>query len=512
MDNKTSIISNSHKRSKIYGVEKNRVVSKKIIKGEELKKTVLLNKKMISVSEPYMENIYKVVKDSGFMIVLTDKDGCILNIKGDSNILDEALKINMEVGAYMDEKSIGTNAMGTCIKENIPVQISATEHFINAYHRWTCSAAPIHDTNGRIIGSLNLTGNKDAVHSHTLGLVVAAVSSIENSLKIEYIENEIVKKNEKFKSKNRIKATYTFEDIIGESYEIKKVIKMAKVVADSPSTILIQGESGTGKEVLAQSIHNYSNRRENNFIAINCGAISKNLIESELFGYEEGSFTGACKGGKIGKFELANGGTIFLDEISEMPLDMQVNLLRVLQEGTVTRIGGDKERKIDVRIIAATNKDLAKEVSQGRFREDLYYRLSVIPLVIPPLRKRNGDKELLAKHFLNKKCNKVGKVINDLSYENKQYIKEYSWPGNVRELEHYIEKIVNLYDVEELIDTSINSEDEVNEEEIFNLDLIEELVIKKCYKKYNGNISKMSKALGIGRNTIYSKMKKYNIN
>ena len=179
-------------------------------------------------------------------------------------------------------------------------------------------------------------------------------------------------------------AAYTFGDIIGESQNIVKLKAQAKSISDSPSTVLIQGESGTGKELIAQAIHNNSSRRNSSFVAINCGAIPKSLIESELFGYEEGAFTGAKRGGHPGKFELANGGTLFLDEIGEMPLDMQVSLLRVLQEGCVTRLGGNKCTLTDVRIVAATNKDLKKEIERGTFRDDLYYRLSVIPIHVPP--------------------------------------------------------------------------------------------------------------------------------
>ncbi|WP_252217873.1 sigma 54-interacting transcriptional regulator [Clostridium chauvoei] len=202
-------------------------------------------------------------------------------------------------------------------------------------------------------------------------------------------------------------AVYTFDNIIGQSPQINKVINDAKKISKSPSTVLITGESGCGKELLAQSIHNYSLRACEPFIAVNCGAIPKSLIESELFGYEEGSFTGAKKGGKTGKFELANGRTIFLDEIGEMPLEMQVHLLRVIQEGKITRVGGKVPIEIDVRIIAATNKDLKEEIKKGCFRNDLFYRLNVIPLQMPPLKDRFGDIPILIDYFLNIKSEKL---------------------------------------------------------------------------------------------------------
>ena len=246
------------------------------------------------------------------------------------------------------------------------------------------------------------------------------------------------------KKKKSTGAFFTFENIIGESEEIKSIIFNCKLISNSPSTVLIEGESGTGKEVLAQAIHNYSIRRDNRFIAINCGAIPKNIIESELFGYEEGAFTGGKKGGNIGKIELAHKGTLFLDEIGDMPYDMQIKLLRVLQEGRITRVGGNYEIPVDMRVIAATNKNLRAEVKKGRFREDLYYRLCVIPIRIPSLRDRRKDIGNLIDYFLEMKSIKLKKNIRELDEELLKQLLNYSWPGNIRELENTIENIVNL--------------------------------------------------------------------
>lgn len=209
--------------------------------------------------------------------------------------------------------------------------------------------------------------------------------------------------------------SYTFEDIIGESEQIKKVISECRSISNNPSTVLLLGESGCGKELLAQAIHNNSYRKNKPFIAVNCGAIPSNLIESELFGYEPGSFTGSNKNGSLGKFEIANGGTIFLDEIGEMPIEMQVTLLRVLQEGVITRIGGKKPIPIDVRVIAATNKDLKQEVKNKNFREDLYYRLNVLPIKVPPLKERIGDVPILLNHFLKIKSEKLNKPVPNVT-------------------------------------------------------------------------------------------------
>lgn len=233
-----------------------------------------------------------------------------------------------------------------------------------------------------------------------------------------------------------------FNDIIGTSNAILRVKEEAIKVADSISTVLIRGESGTGKELFAKAIHNESDRSDRAFIAVNCAAIPENLLESELFGYEDGAFTGAKKGGKAGKFQLANGGTLFLDEIGDMPITLQAKILRVLQEHVVERIGAVKVTPVDVRIIAATHCDLEEKVKAGSFREDLYYRLNVFPLMLPSLRQRHDDIILLAEFFLQKITKKYHKCVNGFSTEAKDYLKSYTWPGNIRELENTIERAV----------------------------------------------------------------------
>ena len=314
-------------------------------------------------------------------------------------------------------------------------------------------------------------------------------------------------------------AKYTFNDIIGGSEEILRLKEQSKNIANSPSTVLIQGESGTGKELIAQSIHNNSDRRNKSFVAINCGAIPKSLIESELFGYEEGAFTGAKRGGCAGKFELANGGTLFLDEIGEMPLDMQVNLLRVLQEGCITRIGGNKCINVDVRIIASTNKNLKKEVEKGTFRDDLYYRLSVIPIDIPPLRERFGDIEILIQHFLEIKAIKLGKPMPKIKGNIYEKLLNYNWPGNVRELENCIENIVNMdgntsfsFENKALVREQNNASSINLEYDMCSLEELEKRAIVLCIDNCGGNITKSCRILGINRSTLYAKIKKYDIN
>jgi transcriptional regulator with PAS, ATPase and Fis domain len=237
---------------------------------------------------------------------------------------------------------------------------------------------------------------------------------------------------------------YTFDDIIGESEAIKRVKNQALMTARGSSTVLITGESGTGKEMFAKAIHYSGLRGSGPFVTVNCGAIPENLLESELFGYERGAFTGASDKGKAGKFELANGGTIFLDEIGDLPLRLQVKLLHVLQNMRFERVGGNKTIIADVRVIAATNKDLERMIGSGEFREDLYYRLSVIPLAAPPLRERKEDIRLLAERFLRKYNAFMNKEIDGFSDEAWRAYEAYGWPGNVRELENAVEYGVNM--------------------------------------------------------------------
>lgn len=326
------------------------------------------------------------------------------------------------------------------------------------------------------------------------------------------------------------KEKYDFKNIIGKSPQILKVIDECQRISNNSSNILITGESGTGKEFFARAIHNNSFRKNAPFIPVNCGAIPKELIESELFGYEAGAFTGANKNGYIGKFELAEGGTIFLDEIGEMPLSMQVTLLRVLQDKCITKIGSKKCTKIDVRIIAATNKDLKKAISENLFRKDLYYRLNAFNIHIPPLKDRIGDIPLFLDYLLKEKSIEFNKPIPSISNTLFQKIISYCWPGNIRELENFVENFVALdgistYDInlEEchcLTHDNLGNRIIYNEKEIKKLDDTEEVLsfaelekreIKKAIKVYNRNMTKVAQALGISRNALYTKIKKYEI-
>jgi transcriptional regulator with PAS, ATPase and Fis domain len=280
--------------------------------------------------------------------------------------------------------------------------------------------------------------------------------------------------------------------------------------------VLIIGETGTGKELFAQSIHNSSLRANGPFVAINCAALPENLLESELFGYVEGSFTGARKGGKIGLFELAHKGSIFLDEIGDMPLNLQTRLLRVIQEKEVMRIGDDRVIPVDVRIIASTNKDLQMSVEKGEFRRDLYYRLNILTLKVPSLRKRKGDIANLVKHFINEYASEFKKNIRGLTEEAENYLHSLNYPGNVRELEGVIERAVALSKGEYISIKDLDLTNgfiekplqEVSEDKIMNLEELELKTIKEVLELTGNNISKASKILGIDRTSLWRKKKK----
>lgn len=305
-----------------------------------------------------------------------------------------------------------------------------------------------------------------------------------------------------------------FASIIGNSPEINRIKSVAQQAAGTASTILLEGESGTGKELFAQAIHQES-RRPGPFIAINCGAVPSELIQSELFGYEEGAFTGAKRRGSPGKFEIADGGTVFLDEIGEMPVDMQVSLLRFLQDKTITRVGSHLARRVDVRIIAATNRNLKDEVAKGHFREDLYYRLNVINIQIPPLRQRREDIPLIANYLLAKQCRQQDLPLMKLNPRETKLLLGYHWPGNARELENAIERAFILRQGEKLnfddLPGALTVKGACREEIQAHMDQIEKEAIEDCLRACRGNISHTANALGVTRQTLYRKMKSFDI-
>lgn len=326
-----------------------------------------------------------------------------------------------------------------------------------------------------------------------------------------------------------LEAKYTFDDIVGTSEILQNAIEKAKIAAETPATVIIRGESGTGKELFAHAIHNASSRKYAQFVRVNCAAISENLLESELFGYEEGAFTGAAKGGKIGLFEKANGGTIFLDEIGELSLNTQAKLLRVLQEKEILRVGSNKPKAIDARIISATNVDLEKAIVDKKFRQDLYYRLNVVPIDIPALRHHKSDIPALVKHLINKYNQEYGRNVSDISEKALSNILLYDWVGNVRELENFVGRaMINIKMHEHVLTEQhlppILSHTSAPVIQLGSAEVFETLNLERNIQKYErtviiaalekcGNSREMAaKELGISLRTLYYKMKLLEIN
>lgn len=306
---------------------------------------------------------------------------------------------------------------------------------------------------------------------------------------------------------NRIKANLKKErerpaEIIGESKVMKNILNLVNKIAQTDTTVLIMGESGTGKELIAREIHRRSKRANYNFVTISCAALPETLLESELFGYRKGAFTGATTD-KDGLFLVAHKGSFFLDEIGDAPPSIQMKILRLLEEREIVPLGATKPIKVDVRLIAATNKDLYEEVKQGRFREDLFYRLNVIPITLPPLRQRKEDIPLLAEYFLKSICEKENLGEKKLLKSTIESLQNYSWPGNVRELKHIIERAAILADSYYIKPEHIN----LPGIKIEPLKKLEDIEIKKALKECKGNISEAAKRLGISRATLYRKLK-----
>lgn len=346
---------------------------------------------------------------------------------------------------------------------------------------------------------------------HPVGII-----SLSNVLPIFSRINDVENTGKKYFKKS-LQSKYSIDNIIGNSEVVLKLKESIIKAARIKSTVLILGETGVGKELVAQSIASLSDRRFNPFVRINCAAIPDNLLESELFGYEEGAYTGAAKGGNIGKFEIADEGTIFLDEIGDMKMMMQAKILRVLQEKEIERVGGRYPIPVDVRVIAATHANLEEMVEKGTFRKDLFYRLNVIPVRIPPLREHVEDIEELVNHFAEKYAEESG--ISNMHIENGVYelLKKYDWPGNIRELKNTVEMLVGMtvgeINVDSVIDLLGEKLSTTNEEGVLksNADEAEKETIVKYLQICNGNKIKVADMLGISRSSLYNKLRKYNL-
>ncbi len=443
------------------------------------------------------------------------------------------------------------------VSNSLNIEMTEVNEIINSINKSIIIISPdkkISHINIKALNSLNMSLSKDHVIGKSVTDIITNININDThnkevvatwhindgrEIKVLYKSNDIVLNQKRISSLIsfdeirdiiNIAMNYTTDDsvnfpnIIGKSSKLLDVIKKATIVAKSDSTILLNGESGTGKELFARAIHNSSPRKDGPFMAINCTCIPENLLESELFGYEKGAFTGANSHGRIGKFELANNGTLFLDEIGDLPLHLQPKLLRAIQEKEIYRVGGNNPIKVNIRIISATHRNLEELVKNKMFRQDLFYRLNVIPLNLPPLRERETDVLILSEYILNRLCKRMGISIKHLSKEVEEKFLCYEWPGNVRELENALEYAVNLSISDEITlsdlpdyleDNNLSNDLELGE--YINIDgtleqmtsKFEKDIINKCLGKY-GNTTEGKKnianKLGIGLTTLYRKI------
>ncbi|WP_408006890.1 sigma-54-dependent Fis family transcriptional regulator [Pseudalkalibacillus sp. A8] len=564
-----------------------------ILSGPSLDRRLKDNKTLLEIALPYVEKLQKLFGNAKSMVLLTDRNGYVLKATGHSDTLERALTINFKEGVKWTEDKVGTNAIGTALRIDEPITILGTEHYSVASQPFVCSAAPIHDDEGTLVGVLDVTSPIDqSMHEHALAAVASTVYAIEQEWQRRVREDEIellkyassdddftssvilvnnkdeivwMSKNVKqaFPSGERItmmevldsgytaktkmpisssdhngvigcrmkierkekaatcppskNAGFQFDGVIGTSKSFQNVLWNAEKVAKTDVTVHIHGETGTGKESIARAIHENSDRQDGPFIAINCGAIPDAIMESELFGYTAGSFTGASKNGYKGKIQQADGGTLFLDEIGEIPHSMQVALLRVFQEKQVTPIGGTKPVNVNVRVITATHRNLQELMSKKQLREDLFYRIFVFPIYLPSLRERKEDL-LSFIDFYQKKSNWQVTFPHEITTK----LQNYHWPGNIRELFNLLDRMRILYDAELPPDKLMKNLlihlptdctlEKVKKQDLSYREKIEKEKMMKMLEQTDGNVSLAAKKLNMPRSTFYRKLKKFQLN
>jgi len=614
-------IHESWQRSMDYGIDPYSL-KKSFLSPDTIREQLRNSENLVHKFGDIITYIQYVSRKKGLTVQLFDRQANNFQIIAVANYFHRELGISNTIPTHLSEEDIGTNAICVALREKKAVQVLGPQHFCRDLHNIYCSAAPIHNSNGEIIGAI-LIYSYNKKHTIDILMLVTLLAKIFDNISfmtealdelqgyksaisstvehfpqgMAYInqQNKISCYNSKFISmlninKNNIKpeldrfmshlqhsnysghfedkkinlnvhgapkhflisvkpgklpeekiimlknlaklnkthhgheATFTFEDIISQDAKTNKVIETAKKVAKTSSAILLFGESGTGKELFAQAIHNASSRKNHPFVAINCGAIPSELVESELFGYEPGAFTGALKEGKLGKLEIAYGGTLFLDEIESMPLHTQVKLLRALSVNKICRVGGVKEIPINPRLISATKKDLLQESDAGKFRDDLYYRISTITLTLPPLRDRIEDVPLLVSHFIDKFSKEFNLGDINMQKDFLDALSHYHWRGNIRELNNVIEGSVALLDDERELTLNHLPEKIIKAYNYKSLKsklcviknkqpgtpnlirLGEEIVIDLLLQEESGNLSKVASRIGVSRQTIYNKI------
>ena len=591
------------------------------------------HQELLSAGTPVMAEAREFLSETGTVMVLTDHNGIILNLEGDSStsLRGATERIHLLPGSEWTEANCGTNAIGTALTLGQPVQIHSAEHFCSGIKRWTCSATVIRDPyDNSILGVIDVSGLNGSYCRHNLALVVTSAGRIENRLArfemdhryrlLEYCMRRLtsgtgdgvivldrrgrpVKGNERAASAlqrlgetaraagslklndimigsargeevpaklpgwikpewlepvmhngQRIGTLMTvpnpggrymaspagpaidlatvtdkgsFKRVVGRDKSILEAVGRAHQLAKSNVPVLMLGETGVGKDVFARCMHATGSSKDAPFVALNCGGFSRELLTSELFGYSDGAFTGARRGGMVGKVEAADGGTLFLDEIGEMPLELQPHFLRVLEDGEVYRIGENRSRKVKFRLIAATNRDLRQEVEAGRFRMDLYYRIAVTSIRIPPLRERIGDIPILADYYLEKLAQRHGVQKGELLSCALEALMRYNWPGNIRELRNVMESMLLTapshmlsaqflpIDIQEYSGTCRDAGPSAGETTAATGDGrlidVEREAILKAIRANAGNMAAVARALGIAKSTLYLKLKRFDL-
>jgi sigma-54 dependent transcriptional regulator, acetoin dehydrogenase operon transcriptional activator AcoR len=552
------------------------------------------------------------MRETGTVMVLTDTDGIVLWLEGDTTLAlrDAVEKTHLLPGSTWSEAICGTNAIGTALETGQPIQVHATEHFCAGIQRWTCSASVIRDPiDGAIIGVIDISGLSDSYARQALALAISAAARIEAQLfqleldarylfldrclwmlpasdrhhtvlfdsagrpfkangdmsqimrdlgaphcgsnfphlgtgdgrpsngarpawireewlrpvvhQGEYLGTVMVAPKPAASSKLALSQARgeasAFINIIHGSANMHGAVETCRRVASTTVPVLLLGETGVGKEIFAQGIHAASPRRDHPFVVVNCGCASRDLLASELFGYVDGAFTGARRGGMPGKIEAASGGTLFLDEIGELPLDLQPMLLRALESGEISRIGEAAIRKVDFRLVAATNRDLRAEVDAQRFRKDLFYRLAVVPVLIPPLRERSNDIPMLVDHFVAQARLRYGLGDRRFAPETLARLEIYDWPGNVRELRNLVESLMltssgEVIEPSDLPDIVRRTKLPCEREQGLSLaEASERDLISRTLRSCGGNVTATASALGLAKSTVYAKLRRYRI-
>jgi len=453
---------------------------------------------MLLENSPYREQILEsVFENAHYCLVVVDENG-IITFMNDNYCRFLGVKKQDVIGKHVTD--IIENTRMHIVAKTGKEEMADLQYIRGNY--MIANRIPV-KSNGRVVGAVGVVLFRDTQEWMKMNTHIRALL-----LEVEQYRNQMKKKHG---------VTYSIQDIVGISEPILRLKKKIKRVAPGDATILLTGESGTGKELVAHSIHQLSERSEKPFVTVNCAAIPEHLFESELFGYVDGAFTGAKKGGKIGKFQVANGGTIFLDEVADMPLSAQVKILRVLQEGEIHPIGALHPEKVDVRVIAATNRPLEKLIEEKSFRQDLFYRINVIRIHLPSLRDRKEDIRVLSKYILHKVTNRTGRRVIDFEEDVIGIFQNYEWPGNVRELENVIESSVHLTNSEyiqlEDLPDLFQREDvpSMNGHLKELLERTERQAIVSALKKTNGDKIKAAKLLGVGKSSFYEKLKKYHL-